>query len=241
MKLDVACFVISLARSVERRAQIAQQLTAAGVDFEFVDALDGQTLTDADIRRLAGSAISPSQGIPISPAYIACAYSHGMVFRLMLERGLSRALVFEDDAVIVPGFVDILNGILRAPVRWDMLKLDGPPTLPDAKLAARVGDHEILRPLLPTLLAAGYVITADGARKLLPYTDPVYDFFDLVLVRTWRTRVRHYEVLPRIVQQGDQPTTAGVEFSQPGFAAAWRRRLWKWERSIGKRLLALRP
>lgn len=240
MGLDIACFVISLARSVERRAQIERQLTAGGIDFEFVDALDARNLTDADIRRIAGSAISPSLGTPLAPGHIACTYSHGMVFRMILERGLSRALVFEDDAIIADGFSQILAEILSAPVRWEMLKLDGPPTIPKARLAAAVGDHQIVQPQLPTLFTAGYVITADGARKLLPFTDPVYDSIDLMLTRVWRTRMRHYEVLPRIVRQGDQPTTVAAVTGTRTFASAWRRRLWKWEHSLAKRLWRFR-
>lgn len=241
MKPDIPCFVISLARSVERRTQIGRQLRDAGVDFEFFDALDARDLTDADIRRIAGSGISPTLGTPLSPGHIACAYSHGIVFRTILERGISRALVFEDDAVIADGFAEILNDILRAPVTWEMLKLDGAPTIRDARPAAKVGAHEIVRPPLPTLLTAGYLITATGARKLLPYTDPVYDSIDLLLVRVWRTRVRHYEVLPRIVWQSDEPTTVVPAVGRRTLVSTWRRRLWKWEHSIGRRLWRFMP
>ncbi|NLJ92631.1 MAG: LPS biosynthesis glycosyltransferase, partial [Aeromonadales bacterium] len=45
-------FVISLTRSIERRASITKQMKRLELEFEFIDAVDGKEITNDQLNKL---------------------------------------------------------------------------------------------------------------------------------------------------------------------------------------------
>lgn len=104
----IPVFVVSLARAVERRADITAHLDRLGVAYELLDAVDGRALPEAERRAL----LAP--GVDYPPGVIGCYLSHMELYRRFLATEAPVALALEDDARLNPAFVPVLRqGLAR--------------------------------------------------------------------------------------------------------------------------------
>ena len=82
---QVPIWVISLSRSVERRANVSACMQMAGLEFEFFDAIDGKRLTSAELNRHYDEARSILEiGRPMSLGEIGCSLSHRVLYEKLL-------------------------------------------------------------------------------------------------------------------------------------------------------------
>lgn len=98
-------FIISLPDAVERQRSIRKALQEIGLDFEFIEAIDGRHglpySYETQIDRIG---TKKRLGRDMSDGEYACALSHQKAYSTILDRGLPGGIVLEDDAVILPGF-----------------------------------------------------------------------------------------------------------------------------------------
>src|ERR1035441_8705213 len=97
-------YVVNLARSPERRAHMIAQLSKTRVQYQIVDAVDGRDLDLSDSRLFDPAVVGTSA---FRPGAVGCALSHLEVYRRVLDDGLEKALVLEDD-VVLPADLDAL-------------------------------------------------------------------------------------------------------------------------------------
>ena len=169
-------YVINLARSRDRRAYIIAHLEKIGIDYEMVPAVDGREL-DLDDQ----SIFAPSFRTHIKNfvGLAGATLSHRSVYSKILEDGLDRALVLEDD-VILPADIDALADAVgkelvgaeialisvnsHTPLK--VSKQDAAP-LPSARfLALPINVRE-------TLSGGAYVITREGCERMLEHNSPI--------------------------------------------------------------------
>lgn len=108
----VPIYVISLPGTDARRAGMAAQLTALGLEFEFVDAVRGSALSAkdrADVLAPAEKIRANIGGRDMTDGEIGCALSHQSVYDRILASPQERAFVLEDDARLLPGFLQALQ------------------------------------------------------------------------------------------------------------------------------------
>lgn len=86
----IPVFVISRVSARERRASIQRQFDALGIDFEFVDGVEGAAITAQRLCEL-----NPRRNL--SPSAVGCYLSHIEAYRRIVDRRLAVALVLEDD------------------------------------------------------------------------------------------------------------------------------------------------
>jgi glycosyl transferase, family 25 len=100
----VQAYVVSLARSLDRRAHITRELRKTSVEYQIETAVDGRDLDMAD-----AALIDPTYRVTgIFPEGSAgCALSHLNIYRKIVDAGLDVALILEDD-VILPADLDAL-------------------------------------------------------------------------------------------------------------------------------------
>ncbi len=122
---QVPCLAINLKRSPERRAHVQAEFARAGMPVELVEAIDGSSISSAELRAAAGSAQWDYLGCPLFPTEVACSLSHRLAMLTVIERGWPRALIVEDDVQLPPNFPDLLAWALAIEIDWDMLKLAG--------------------------------------------------------------------------------------------------------------------
>ena len=101
-----AIFVVHAAKFVDRRKLIHDQLDAIGLPFQFVLDFDIPAITDTIRQRFFSKA-------DLSPAQQSCALKHWHAHQLVVQRKLSRALIFEDDVILAPDFMLVFNRMMR--------------------------------------------------------------------------------------------------------------------------------
>ncbi len=114
---QIPVFVISLVRAPERRREITAHLDRIGIDYEVIDGVDGQTLSDAHMR----SVTVPESGL--SAGMIGCNLSHHAVYQRLLASDHDVALILEDDARIDAKIADVLRTGIDA-TKFDICLLD---------------------------------------------------------------------------------------------------------------------
>lgn len=167
-------FVISLPDCTERRDAISQALHTLGLDFEFVDAIDGRHGLDPQYEDQIDRVLARRSGYILSDAEFACALSHIQVYRRIVSKNLAYAVVLEDDAQPSPALVEFLTG--RYYHEADLIQLYC------ARPYVRwTGTHELFHPYTsylrtPRLQAAGcvaYTLSYTAALHFLTHAVPV--------------------------------------------------------------------
>lgn len=97
MSVSVKAYIINLARSTERRAHMVRELCSTGIDYEFVEGVEGRDLDLWDTSLVHPTWESRST---FWPGAVGCLLSHLKAHRKILESGAERALVLEDDVIL---------------------------------------------------------------------------------------------------------------------------------------------
>src|SRR5689334_20734130 len=113
----VPIFVISLAAAPLRRQRICEHLDSLGLTYTLVDAVDGRSLTAAELRAVDGTGGAWPLGA------VGCYLSHINVYRSILQQSLPLSLILEDDARLNEKVVPLLRSGLKNP-NFDYLFLD---------------------------------------------------------------------------------------------------------------------
>lgn len=190
-------YVINLARRPDRKAFMEQQAAALGLSLDFVESVDALALPD-DL----GVRVRKGLHGRLSDGDLACALSHRKVWQRIVESGEQYAVVLEDDAILSadsPLFFSATDWIPAA-ARLVKLERHGKPKpivmgrMPRPALSRRIG------PLYSKCAgAAGYVVSAEGARLLLAHTETVDDPIDQLMFNPGRSPLFR-QLAPHIVE-----------------------------------------
>ncbi|WP_103035910.1 glycosyltransferase family 25 protein [Castellaniella caeni] len=105
-------FVISLRDEIERRDLIRKKMDDLSMGFEFIDAIDLRK-SNSSSRLVDVESVNKNIHRNMANVEIACALSHRLVYRTILDRGLAGAFVFEDDVIIDDDFSFVNNWFLN--------------------------------------------------------------------------------------------------------------------------------
>lgn len=176
----IPIYVISLPGTDARRAGMAAQLSALGLEFEFVDAVRGSALSAAERAGKLGPAENIRGNIggrDMTDGEIGCALSHQMAYDKILAAEQERAFVLEDDARLLPGFLQALQATHEI-ADLDLL-IFGYPKLADEEIGLAwlydpilvlghlsSGHTYGLRPRQGHMGMVGYLVSRAGCEKL---------------------------------------------------------------------------
>jgi glycosyl transferase, family 25 len=226
---DIPVYVISLRDSEVRRRNMTERLGALGIPFQFVDAIDGRTQRLPDVFDGARVVRDGFQ----AEAEIACAMSHRLVHRIIVDGDSELALIFEDDADPSPDFSEALA--LAKTLRFDILKFEGGAWGRRARIGT-VGKFAVMAGT-PSLGTAAYLIQRSAAARFcaLPVMDGPID----VAFGDFRLQLRVLDLEPYPVKQNGTPT----QTAQQPFPRRHRARLGRFAQfalSIRKRTMFVR-
>ncbi|QIL85385.1 glycosyltransferase family 25 protein [Vibrio sp. HDW18] len=161
-------FVISLKNSFERRASIEQQMANHGLSFEFFDAIDGRVNPphplfanyDYTKRLWLTSGRMPMRG------ELGCYASHYLLWEKCIELG-EPIVILEDDAKILPSFVNYFSTIKVKTQEYGFLRLEEAYERSRLFLKEKENDFEIS--FLSNNLggARAYSLSPESADKLI--------------------------------------------------------------------------
>lgn len=166
-------FILSLADMIDRREKIRDQMEVLGIDFTFVDAVDGRNgIPEKYEKFIDREAAARNHGRVLSDAELACALSHALLYRRVMDSALAGAVILEDDAIMTREFGRfILEKDYR---RCGMILLghEGGRVYPGKDIS--LFDGYRLMPLAwPAMLTVGYSISREMAGELCRKSLPV--------------------------------------------------------------------
>ncbi|WP_421218146.1 glycosyltransferase family 25 protein [Aeromonas enteropelogenes] len=177
----IPIIILSLARSHERRAYMTKQMQHFGLEFSFFDAVDGRKLLHSrnEFDKVNIEKAREYCGHELSHGEMGCAISHIKIYEMMVEKELERAIILEDDVHLHMYFREVVTAacmnsnadilFLRhgKAKSWPWKK-----SLPEGYRLARYisPSHKSKRGIMS---CAGYVLSLDGAKKLLQHAYPV--------------------------------------------------------------------
>lgn len=215
-------FVISLKRSLERRAKVSEILQ--DVNFEFFDAIDGKALT-SDQSAMVEKYIIPDT--LKNPGQIGCFLSHVNLWKLIKNKKLQYCLVMEDDIVkkTAESFEDILEIPKLEKIQGFDIIYIGHCYEKKAEDLQKVESNSMLTIYKSDnpLCTHAYIISQAGVIKLLDYMESRrFDMpIDMVMSQAIKDKsITCYSVYPTLVDQDNiVPSIISDGLSHPWFKA----------------------
>lgn len=191
----MACeaFIIHLARATSRKEAVEAAVRNVGMPATVMDAVDGQALSDAEVRAwYPGHALfEPRYPFPLGRGEIACFQSHRNAWKEILKRNLDFGIVLEDDTAVDQ--VDIGKAVSCYTAFANLSDFVSLQTRPLPSGGSCVFSHEdcSLHQFAPTpLRCSGQIIGREAARQLLSVTDQFDRPVDSLLQMPCATGVR---------------------------------------------------
>ena len=192
-------FVISLQEAEERREIMRARLSAAGLAFEFFDAVDGRGF-DVPLHPAYDAWRRRSYfGKDLSGGELGCLLSHRAVYEKMVTEGIKAALILEDVAILDADFTAVLQGAQGC--EYDIIRFMDKPKLSNvpSRVVRDLGSGYSLRQFCAIPGGAyAYVITLEGARKMIAELQRNYRPVDTVMGHVWMQGLKSYIVWPRV-------------------------------------------
>ena len=116
-----AVWVLTIPRNTKRQEFMKNQLS--GLTFEFFEGIDGKSLSEGDLRLdIQASHILNRREVRVNE--LACTMSHLVMFKAIIDKGLQRVLILEDDAVLLERRKEWIPYCLeRLPSDWELFYL----------------------------------------------------------------------------------------------------------------------
>jgi glycosyl transferase, family 25 len=218
----VPTFLINLDRSTDRLANAQAEFARAGMDFERFAAIDGSNLPDdykpyfCDVSGMVVSRLRPGE--------IGCYASHIGVWKRIVELDLPAALVCEDDAVLADDLAQALDELLMVlPSGWDMVHLGQPPERAFKPLIPLMNGRALIRHSRVPPSTAAYLISREGAAKMLAPAAPRRWAVDQDTRWPWLFGVDAYGLNPPPVRQRGDGSVIGPTASRSRLRGGLRR------------------
>jgi glycosyl transferase family 25 len=203
-------FVISLKRRTDRRRHMETVLAERGLSAEFIEAVDGLTLTDEQRARYDRRKALSVYGAEMNAAEIGCHLSHQKIYERIVAEGIETALVLEDDIECDSDFAAVLGSILRSPRQdWLVMRLqstkgeiiDGSRPSTEGDLRETYHGRTLSRVRAGVLGGCAYLIRQEGARRMLRYAHRPFMPIDQSMDRYWENGITPYVLRPFPVRQ----------------------------------------
>ncbi|WP_319520416.1 glycosyltransferase family 25 protein [uncultured Martelella sp.] len=161
-------FVINLDREVDRLSYIERMMAAREIRFTRIAATDARLICNEEMRALSAFPLAFSREMTCGE--IGCYLSHVCAWKKLLESDAPAAAVFEDDVELSGAARDVLADLENLlPPEIDIVKLETSrkPTEMARQAEVRLGAYEVRQLVGCHIGSAGYVITRQGAEKML--------------------------------------------------------------------------
>jgi GR25 family glycosyltransferase involved in LPS biosynthesis len=195
--VKIRAFIVHLGRAHERRRQVEKLMSALPVPAEIIDAVDGNTLTKADIDLVYRRHLhQPSYPFEMSVNEIACFLSHRKAWAAIVEQGIDAGFIIEDDVDLETAFPAAFaaasaclapGAFIRFPFRADREHGDN---------LLISGGTSVIQPRRVGLGMVAQLVSRDAAIRLLQATAMFDRPVDTTVQMSWVTRLSPLAVVP---------------------------------------------
>jgi glycosyl transferase family 25 len=170
-------FIINLDKDVERLNSSYKQLNNYNItNYERYQAVNG---AESNIYELDTYTTKIGKLIA-SKSMIGCGISHINIWKRIIKEGINKCLILEDDFILVDNFLNKFNNIVKkSPAEYDILFLSS-NIIHNKNLKLYDIDDYFYKQLLISQ-TVGYIITIEGAKKILKYLNKVSYHIDFEL------------------------------------------------------------
>ncbi|XP_076008901.1 procollagen galactosyltransferase 2 [Genypterus blacodes] len=173
-------FLVNLKRRLDRRTRMLKTMASLGLHATLSSAVDGKALNTSQLQALGIEMLpgykDPYSGRVLTRGEIGCFLSHHSIWTQMIERGLQKVLVLEDDVRFEPRFKRrmqaIMDAVEKAQLDWDLIYV-GRKRMQVQQPERSVAGVDNLVVADYSYWTLGYALSQQGARKLLaaqPFT-----------------------------------------------------------------------
>jgi glycosyl transferase, family 25 len=219
-------WVINLDRAPDRLARVRAQLEGLGLPFERLPAVDARAFTPEQAAALDAPAYRRKHGMEPLGGELGCYLSHVAVMQRFVASSAEFALVLEDDVLLTERLPTALQGLLKHPGRWDMVKLSAVHSgTPQPVLEVAAGQWLCVM-LSRCTGSSAYLINRRAARAYLEGLLPMQLPYDHVFDQGWRFGLKVRLLTPTpCVHDEHTASTIGTPVGQPSRKFRWPRRL----------------
>jgi glycosyl transferase family 25 len=201
VNLDIPFLVINLERSIDRWQSIEEQATAHGISVERVPAVDGNAIPPAEWHDFNRRKFALCHGRRPMGAEYGCYMSHIRALEQVVERDLSYAVILEDDAGFLPDTTTRLASLIDSDIHFDVVKLFNHRVKGFISKYKTAAGDDVGRCIHgPMCSSMGYLVTGNGARRLLKSLKPMFLPYDIALERGWACDTEIYLTRKPIIQ-----------------------------------------
>lgn len=204
-------FIISLKNS-PRREFIAKRLSDLNLDFEFFDAVYGKDLSEEQLNQVDRefSMTRFATRKPLTLGEIGCAMSHINLYHHIVNNKIEKAIILEDDAIVSQEFEKIVEQSLdKVSSNMEILFFEHGKAKSYFLKKKLVEGYKLVHYRYPSKTSkrainrtTAYLITLEGARKLLKYAYPIRLAADYLTGALQITKINAYGIEPPCVFLG---------------------------------------
>ena len=176
-------FVILMTRDARRVENVRHNVLAQFPECEVCSATDGQSHEVDDFMNSGAVTIAPRYRRRITRAKAAVTMSHLRPWQKIVDEHIDRSVILEDDVKVLDGFRQKLAHVLsEVPEDYQIIYLYVHPRHfdPDRPENRLPGKEYVMRHSY-TYCRLAYVLTVEGARRVIDYFHTLFDHGDIVI------------------------------------------------------------
>lgn len=170
-------FIINLDKDADRYQNCIKQMNYYNItNYERFPAINGSKLSDKEIKNLT----TDIGNIIASRSMIGCGTSHINIWKRIIKEGINKTLVLEDDFIFKDNFINKFNNYYKyCPENYDILYLTDNPLHNKNIKIKDINDYYYKQLIISQTV--GYIISIEGARKLLNHINKITHHIDVEL------------------------------------------------------------
>ncbi|EJF90546.1 glycosyltransferase family 25 protein [Bartonella tamiae] len=183
--MNIPVYIINLDRSQERYKAVSSYAKEAHLDYQRVPAIDGGLVDVMNCPEIDEKRFRRRHGKILLPGEVGCYLSHLAALRIIAEGEQPFAIIVEDDVAFHENFKEIAYKLAKIE-GWDIIKFANHRHRlfrPYKKIMESITIGRFLHG--PIGSSAAYMVTCEGAKKLLKKLTPMSLPYDVALERGW--------------------------------------------------------
>ncbi|HHP0487342.1 TPA: glycosyltransferase family 25 protein [Vibrio harveyi] len=203
-------FVVSLARSLDRRERIEEKLKQQGIEFEFFDAVDGSIDGFLHSEKSRPVITQRRKGYQLKTSEVACFSSHYELWVRCTELD-EPIIILEDNVDPVEGLKQVLTHTLPLTSTYDYIKLSATQKRAFTPIIPIDDSHMLGGYSAGTCGTTAYIVTPKAASKFVKHAQEFIEPVDDYMEKPWRHNVQTYSVAPDLFTRAQIASTIGAK------------------------------